>query len=47
MKKKINKELVMTEKDDENFENSIKCWICDNDYTDNDAKVTGYCHITG
>ena len=31
----------------ENFENSTKCWICDNDYIDNDVKVRDHCHITG
>ena len=34
-------------KDDEDFENSIKFWICDNDYVDDDVKVRGHCHITG
>ena len=29
MKKKFNKELMMTKRDDESFENSTKCWICD------------------
>ena len=27
--------------------NSTKCWIYDNDYVDNDAKVRDYCHING
>ena len=31
-KKHFNKELVMTKKDNEDFENSTKRWICDNDY---------------
>ena len=35
MKKHFNKELVMTKEDKESFKNSIKCWICDNDYIDN------------
>ena len=30
MKKHFNKELVMAKEDDEDFENSTKCWICDN-----------------
>ena len=47
MKKYLNKELVMTKEDNENFTNSTKCWICDNDYIDNDIKVRGHCHITG
>ena len=46
IKKNFNKELVMTKKDHEDFENSTKCWICDNNYTDNDVKVRDHCHIT-
>ena len=34
MKKHFNKELVMTKKEIEDFKNSTKCWICDNDYID-------------
>ena len=30
-KKKINKEYVMAIADDEDFENSVKYWVCDND----------------
>ena len=37
----------MTKKDHEDFQNSTKYWICDNDYIDNDAKVRGHIHITG
>ena len=29
------------------FKNSTKCWICDNDYIDNDIKVRDHYHITG
>ena len=29
------------------FKTSIKCWIWDNDYIDNDVKVRDLCHITG
>ena len=47
MKKYFNKELVMTKEDNEGFENSSKCWICDNDYVDNDVKIRDHCHITG
>ena len=47
MKKHFNKELVMTKKDNEDFENSTKCWICDNDYINGDVKVRDHCHITG
>ena len=37
MKKHFNKELEMTKEDNEDFKNSTKCWICDNDYVDNDV----------
>ena len=37
----------MTKEDNDDFENSTKCWICANDYVGNDFKVTGHCHITG
>ena len=47
MKNYFNKELVMTKDDNEDFENSTKYWICDNDYADGDVKVRDHCHITG
>ena len=47
VKNHFNKELVMTEKDNENFESSTKYWVCDNDYNDADIKVRDHCHITG
>ena len=47
MKKHFNKELAVTKKDNEDFENSTKCWICDNDYINGDVKVRYHCHITG
>ena len=37
----------MTKEDDEAFENSTKCWVCDNAYVDGDVKVRDHCHITG
>ena len=46
-KKHFNKELVITKKDNEDFENSTKCWICNNDCIDNNVKVRDQCHITG
>ena len=36
----------MTKKDNEDFQNSTKCWIWDNDYVDNDVKVRDHWHIT-
>ena len=47
MKKHFNKELVVNQEDNEDFKNSTKGWICDNDYVDNDVKVRDHCHIIG
>ena len=37
----------MIKEDNEYFKNSTKCWICDNDYVDNDVKVRDHrdCNI--
>ena len=37
MKKNFNKELVITKEDNEDFKNSTKCRISDNDCVDNDV----------
>ena len=47
MKNHFNKELVMTTEENENFKNTTKCWICDNDCIETDVKVRDHCHITG
>ena len=47
MKKHFKKQLVMTTECNENFKNSTKNQICDNDYLDNNVKVRDHCHITG
>ena len=36
----------MTIEDDRDFENSTKCWVCDNAYVDGDVKVSDHCHVT-
>ena len=46
-KKHFNKELVMTKNDNEDFNNSPKCWICDNVQFEGDVKVEDHCHIAG
>ena len=43
MKNHSNKELVMSKEDNEDFENSTKCRICDNDYVNNDVKERDHC----
>ena len=47
MEKHFNKKLVMTKEDNEGFKDSIKRWICDVDYINNNVKVRDHCHITG
>ena len=47
MKNHLNKEIVTTKEDNEEFENSITCWVCDKYYTDTDVKVRDHCHVTG
>ena len=46
MEKHFNKKLVMIKENNENFENSTKCWFCDNDCINNEVKVRDHCHIT-
>ena len=45
-KRKLTKNLWW-ENDNKDIENSTKCRICDNDYTDTDVKVRDSCHVTG
>ena len=45
--KLFNKEIVITEKENGNFENFTKCCICDSYYIDVDVKLGGHCHVTG
>ena len=47
MKNHFNKQLAMTKKDNEDFKNSAKCWICDDDYVEGNVKVRDSCNITG
>ena len=47
MKKHYNKELVVTKEGKEDFDNSTKCWICNNDFIDGNVKVRDHCNITG
>ena len=47
MKKYFNKKLVMTKRNNEDFENFTNCLIWENDNIDNEVKVKDPCHITG
>ena len=48
MKTQFIKTLIMTEEeeDEENFQPSKTCWICENLIENGDEKVRDYCHIT-
>ena len=37
----------MTNEDNEDFEKSTKCWICDNDCIGGDVEGRDHYHITG
>ena len=37
----------MTKKNNEVFEKSTKCWICDHVYVFGEVKIRDYCYITG
>ena len=47
IKKRFNKQLVMTEVDEQNFKTMDGCHICGEKYTDKDVHVRDHCHITG
>ena len=47
IKKYFNKPLRMTEKNEEAFQKTEECHICDRKYTDKDVRVRDHCHITG
>ena len=47
IKTHFNKPLVMSEKNQLDFNSSKKCYICQKQYTDEDIRVRDHCHITG
>ena len=47
IKEYFNKNLVMSEKDEQRFHSSNKYWICDKLLDVGDNKVKDHCHITG
>ena len=47
IRKHFNKNLPMSEKDEQIFQSSNKCWICDKLFDVVDNKVRDHCHITG
>ena len=47
MKKYFNKNLIMSEKEEEQFRSSNICWNCEKLIDDDDEKVRDNCHVTG
>ena len=46
-KENFNKNLIMSGEDEEKFQSSNKCWICNKLFTEEDKKVRGHDHIIG
>ena len=47
MKKRYKKNVIMTEKEEEQFQSSNTCWTCEKLIEDDNEKVRDHCHITG
>ena len=47
MKKHLNKNLFMSEEQEEKFQSSNTCWVCDKLIDNDDEKIRDHCHITG
>ena len=47
VKNTFNKILIMSEKEEEQFQSSNTCWVCEKLIDDDDEKVRDQCHVTG
>ena len=47
MKKHFGKNLIMSEEEEEQFQSSNTCWICEKLIDDDEEKVRDHCHATG
>ena len=47
MKKHFNKNLIMSEKKEEQIQSSNICWICEKLIDNDDEKVRNHSHVTG
>ena len=47
MKKHFSKNLIMGEEEEEEFQSSNTCWICEKLIDNDDEKVRDHCHVTG
>ena len=47
MKKHFNKNLIISKKEEEQFQSSGAYWICEKLIDDDDEKVRDHCHVSG
>ena len=47
MKKRFNKNLIMSDEEGHLFQQSKSCWICEKLTDNDDEKVRDSCHVTG
>ena len=47
IKKYLNKNLIISEQEEEQFQLSNMCWICKKPIHNDDEKVRDHCHVTG
>ena len=47
MEEYFNKNLIMTEEEENVFQKSNNCWICKKFINNNEEKVRDHCHVTG
>ena len=47
MKKYFNKNLITSGEEEQQFQSSNICWICEKLIDDGDEKVRDHCHIIG
>ena len=47
MKKHFNKNLIISEEEEDLFQESNNCWICEKRIDNDDEKVRDHCHVTG
>ena len=47
MEKYFNKNLIMTEEEENLFQKSNNCWICTKFINNDEENVRDHCHVTG
>ena len=47
MKKHFNKNLIISEEEENLFQQSNSCWVCEKLIDNDEEKVRDHCHVTG